>query len=223
MTTEATVLLAWREANPRAPRDWLEIACRLASAHDEAWAPLRSHGDVALPVFSDACAAFRAAHVEVRRPSVKDERQKIERVKMLARRLKREIEESSLPADSAKLREISGPEGAIPAVIGWRDVPADGYGLGAALDICGILDLAIDMADGHMNNLPPRATERNRGRPLVSAFVRQMNVHLRNRYGGDMRSSLAPIANAVLALSDPIVRADVDDILKTAPNAFLPD
>lgn len=225
MDPEADELKAWRSSNPSAPRDWLVLADRLASHRDmhHVWIELRKRGAAPLAVFSDVCEAFRHAHNEDRRPTTKLERQNFDRVKYAARRLKRAINDSSLPANSGTFCELPCEgQKSVSLLVGWRNLPADGYGLAYPLSVLDFLDLVEQLVDSGAETLPPRSTARQRGRHLESAFVRWLAFFFRQRFGAELHATIARLASAALDLKDTLDKNNVEAILKDSPPQFRP-
>ena len=220
---EGQALMAWQIENPNAPRDWRFLAHRLAQHPDmpNAWAELRKRNESPLAVFSDVCVAFRRANVEVRRLPSTRERDQFERVKSLALQLRDEIEQSPLPERSGRLVGISGMNCAdVMLMVGWRNLPDDGFGIAHPLSVVEFLDLVVNMVDIETASLPPRAIERRRKRPLESAFVRWLTFLFLQRFGEEMHATVARITSAVLDLADPLDKKDVEAFLKDSPPEF---
>jgi hypothetical protein len=105
-------------------------------------------------------------------------------------------------------------------MIGWRDLPPDGYGLAPPLAITEVLDLAIEMAGEFPDRMPPRAITRQRKAPLASAFVRWLTRRFVDRFDAELPTPVAYISTAILNCDPPITKAVVGGYLKDAPPEF---
>lgn len=222
-------LLKWRQANSGAPVDWRAVARRIATHSDmpPAWEELARRGVAPLAMLSFATNALDSAAKETRRQTASEERAGIERVVRLARELRDAIEESPLPRGWAKYVTFAESENAAPLLVGWRDIDSlaeDHEGFCPAFSICDVLELAEELAQAHLNGLPPRSMARHRGkgaRPLQVAFVRWLAWGFGVRLGRELRGVVARVATAVFDGS-PLTKRDVDVILKDRPPSFVP-
>lgn len=219
---EGEKLIAWLASEKRATKHARMLARRLAEhpGMRAAWRKLRKHGDVVLPVFDDVFAALAEANKEITRLPRKDEREQLARVKRIASELKRAIEHSPLPRNSAALvtlqRDYAAP---FSLWVGWRDLkPNADKSPVPIVTFVELLDLLPGMVDIHAGILRPRAVARQRDMPLESAFVRWLAVCFRKRFGDAPPGTLAVFASA--ALDRQIDRKAVERILKTSPAAF---
>jgi len=221
----ASVLHAWYSANPKAPRSWRDIAQKLAE-HDEmvqAWPELTKRRIEPMPFFSTVCKAYEAAQKEVSRQQLTEETQQINGVKRAIQNLKSAIETSPLPPNTATLFELqSETRQTIPVLIGWRDLRADGYGLGYSVSIVETLDIALMMVQKFEANLPPRALKRHRKQPETAAFVRWLNWYMLERFKAAPLGTIGRVTTAIFDLKNPLDKADIQAILKDAPAEFLP-
>jgi hypothetical protein len=191
----------------------LESVTLALSAGNEAlafWRALREgeSKDTVYGVIQRVRTALELAKGEVKRPLADNERSGIEAVAYQARKLKAAIALSSLPKNKVWLDKLTFSHLGLPAVgvgIGWRG-------------ITDVLDVAIELAQLHLDEQPKRMLVRRRSAdPLVLAFVRHLDWQFQREFGKRKLAAVAHAANAVLKLQQPLIRSTVERFLPSRP------
>lgn len=210
--------------NPRLPEAERHVMAALASeAAKPAWEFFGHDAAIVWRVVGRVVQAFKQALSEVGRPTDKAETDDLQSIIKKAGELQLAIKTSSLPSnwvrhDRFELTAEDMPS--VPVDLGWHSLRPGGYGLGYPLAIHDVLGWAAELAQQHLDSLPPRSLERKKGQAKVTAFVRFLAWHFEREFQQEHRTAIGHIASAVFDLADPLDANGVDVRLKDRKAPF---
>lgn len=198
--------LAWR----------ISIAARLASSADmqTAWRELAKHGATdGRHVMSFTFQAVEDAHNECRRLPTDDEKKRIEAVVKALDKLRTAIARAPF-LDSAHFIDIDGK----PLAFSWRESGVRAAESHKAIMPTLCLDDLLEFAQGAIPDIaarqPGRTIARQKGKPILASFVKHLAARFQDRYGIEMRGTIARIASATYNDPEPVTKQQVERILR---------
>ncbi len=219
------ILLALLAENPKLPAAMRHVMTALASdAAAPAWRVLGSDKDTVDAVVHLVWSAYKTAQDEAARTTEKAERDDLNEIIKLSRKLARLIR-GSLPGDQVQIGAVALQGDRMRDVlldVGWHSLRPGGYGIHHALAITDVLEWAEKMAREQADRLPVRAVQRRGDNVAASAFVRCLAWLFQREFGREMHGTIGHVASAVFNLPDPIDAKTVAAILKNRPQWLTP-